>query len=316
MGHDHDHAHDHAHHHDHDVRGVPTGRLFGVIVLNMIITIVEYVAGVLSGSLALVSDAGHNLSDVMAMILGYAGEKISATRPDARRSFGLKRFEILVAVVNALTLVVIGIYVLVEAVERFSSPVEIDAGLMIPVALVGLVANFVSVVILHRDRDHNLNLKATFLHLLYDTISSAAVVIIGVVLLFAPGWSWLDLVVSLLIVVMMLWSSVGVLRSAIRVLLQIAPESVDPETVRGAILDLSAVCDVHGLHIWSVDSREVFLSSHVRLRTPDADGNAAIREINTLLNVRFGIQHTTIQIETEQLCDPDNDENCCGNGQH
>ncbi len=310
MGQEHDHGHEHAH----DTTGVPAARLFGVILLNLIITVVEYVAGVLSGSLALISDAGHNLSDVMAMILGYAGEKISATRPDPRRSFGLKRFEILVAVVNALTLVVIGIYVLVEAVDRFSSPVDIDTGLLIPVALVGLVANFVSVVILHKDRDRNLNLRATFLHLLYDTISSGAVVIVGVVLLFLPGWTWLDLIVSLLIVVMMLWSSVGVLRAAVRVLLQIAPESVNPDDVRAAILDLDPVCDVHGLHIWSVDSREVFLSSHVRLRRPDADVNATIREINALLADRFHIRHTTLQVETDILCDPDSDNDCCGTG--
>lgn len=314
MGHEHGHDHEH-HHHEHDVRGVPAGRLFGVIVLNLIITVVEYVAGVLSGSLALISDAGHNLSDVLAMILGYAGERISTTRPDPRRSFGLKRFEILVAVVNSLTLVVIGIYVLFEAVERFSSPVDVDTGLLIPVALVGLVANFVSVVILHRDRDSNLNLRATFLHLLYDTISSAAVVMVGVVLLFLPSWVWLDLVVSLLIVVMMVWSSVGVLRSAVRVLLQIAPDSVDPEDVRTAILALDPVCDVHGLHIWSVDSREVFLSSHVLVKDPGADVNAVIQEINRMLAERFRVRHTTLQVETGPLCDPEHDE-CCGNGHH
>ena len=304
----------HGHSHGHETRGIPAGRLLGVILLNLVITVVEYVAGVLSGSLALISDAGHNLSDVLAMILGYAGEKIATTAPDPRRSFGLKRFEILVATANALTLVVIGIYVLAEAIERFSAPVDVDTGLLIPVALVGLAANFVSVVILHRDRDHDLNLRATFLHLLYDTLSSAAVVGVGVVLLFLPSWTWLDLVVSLLIVVMILWSSVGVLRTAMRVLLQIAPPTVDPEAVHAAILALEPICDVHGLHIWSVDSREVFLSSHVRVRDPGVDVNAVIRQVNALLEDRFGIRHTTLQVETDRLCTPEDHGTCCGGG--
>lgn len=296
----------HAHLH-----GAGAGKKLGwVILANAAITVTEFVAGMISGSLALVSDAGHNLSDVLALILGYAGERTSQRRPTARFSFGLRRLEVLIALVNALSLVVIGVLIVLAAANRFTKPIEVQGGLMLTVALVGLLGNAVSILILHRHRRQNLNLKAVFLHLLFDTISSLAVVAVGVVLLFRP-WYRLDLLVSLAIVLMMVWSSVSIISEAVRIFLQAAPGSVDPQEVRGAILSLSEVEDVHGLHIWSVSSNEVFLSCHVCTRDPSLDTSQAILSINRLLAERFGIEHSAIQVETSPICSGDGNGNCC-----
>ena len=304
------HHHHHHHHHDH---GTPAGRLGLVIVLNVIITVAEYVAGVLSGSLALISDAGHNFSDVLALLLGYAGEKVSRRKPSARYSFGLRRFEVLVALINALTLIGIGIFIVVEAVERFHDPVTIDPGILIPVAALGLAGNFISMALLHKDRERSLNMKAAFLHLLYDTLSSAAVVAVGVLLLFKP-WFWLDLVISLGIVGMIVYSSAGILTESLRVFMQAAPESVNPKTIHNDLLSIEDISAVHGLHIWSVSSREVFLSCHLCTPQPLDDPNDLIQRVNDMLAQDHGIAHTTLQIETGDRCprpfDPE-DDGCC-----
>jgi cobalt-zinc-cadmium efflux system protein len=296
----------HAHLH-----GAGAGKKLGwVILANAAITVAEFVAGMISGSLALVSDSGHNLSDVLALILGYAGERAAHKRPTARFSFGLRRLEVLIALVNALSLVVIGVLIVLAAAERFKKPVEVQGGLTLIVALVGLLGNAVSILILHRHRRQNLNLKAVFLHLLFDTISSLLVVAVGVVLVFRP-WYWLDLLASLAIVVMMVVSSAGIIAEAVRIFLQAAPGSIDPQEVRGAILALDEIQSVHGLHIWSVSSNEVFLSCHVCTGDPSLDTNQAILAINRLLAERFKIEHSTIQVETSQICTADGGGNCC-----
>jgi cobalt-zinc-cadmium efflux system protein len=294
-GHDHT-GHDHGHH------KVSSRRLAMVILLNSAITIVEYVAGVMSGSLALISDAGHNLSDVLSLALGYAGEKISEKNPSAHYTFGLRRFETLVALVNTVSLVVIGVFIAVEAVGRFLSPVPINTSLMLPVAVFCLAGNLISVFLLIRDRSHSLNMRAAFLHLLYDSITSGAVIVVAIVLIFRPGWVWIDLLASLVIVVMIMWSSMGILSESLRVFLQAAPASVDPEDVRSHLMEIPGVAGVHELHIWSVDSRDTFMSCHVLLGEAAAGSDGLIQAINAMLAREFHIEHTSIQIEHAYLC--------------
>lgn len=291
-----------AHAHAHLSSAMPGKRLGLVILLNAAITVAEFVAGFLSGSLALVSDAGHNLSDVLALMLGYAGERAARSRPSARFSFGLRRLEVLIALVNAVSLLAIGVFIVIEAVRRFAAPQPVQGGLMLVVALVGLVGNALSILLLQRHRGHSLNLKAAFLHLLYDTISSLAVVGVGLVLLYRP-WYWLDLTVSLVIVVMMIWSSLSIITEAVRVFLQATPSSIDPGQVRGAILAVAGVASLHGLHIWSVSSNEVFLSCHVCTVSSETDSNAVIQSINRTLREDFGIEHSAVQVETRPLCE-------------
>ncbi len=284
-------------------------RLAGAVLLNAAITLIEFVGGLLSGSLALVSDAGHNLSDTLALVLGLAGEKAASRQPTARYSFGLRRLEVIVALANSLSLVAIAIFIAFEAAERFAHPRTIDAPVMLSVAAFGLAGNLFSIMLLHRHRRDSLNLRAAFLHLFYDALSSLAVVAVGVLLLFFP-WTWLDLVVSLLIVVMMVWSSLGIITEAMRILLQAAPRGIDPQRVQEAVLALPGIVSLHGLHIWSVSSSEVFLSCHLRVGE-NADRDQLILNVNRLLAEQFGIEHTALQVECGDICSRAGEEKCC-----
>jgi cobalt-zinc-cadmium efflux system protein len=305
--------HDHgSHSHGLKEEGFSNKKRFGfVIFFNIIITIAEYIGGVLSGSLALISDAGHNLSDVLSLILGYAGERVSEIKPDRRFSFGLKRFEVLIALVNAMSLLLIGIYIVYEAVYRYLNPMEINPAIMVPVAFIGLLGNVLSIIIINRNKNSNLNMRAAFLHLLYDAISSIAVIITGIVLFFSK-LVILDLVISIIIVFMIVWSSLDVLKESLRIFLQGTPKGIDADEVYRAILAIDGVRTVHGLHIWSVSSTEIFLSCHICIDGDPENINTdtIIRGVNSMLELTFGISHTTLQIENTELCTIGNDL-CC-----
>ncbi|MBP7737470.1 MAG: cation transporter [Spirochaetes bacterium] len=306
---EHHHAghHHEGHDHGHGARG---GRLVLVIIFNMIITAAEYVGGLLSGSLALISDAGHNLSDVLSLIMGYAGERVSEKGPDKKFSFGLKRFEVAVALVNALSLLGIGLYIVYEAVARYINPVPIDLKVMVPVAFIGLAGNLFSMLLLMRDRHRTLNMKAAFLHLLYDTVSSVAVIGAAVILYFT-GLVLADLVISLVIVFMIAGSSFSIIRDSMRIFLQGTPAHIDADEVYRAIQAIAAVGSVHGLHIWSINSTEVFLSCHICVSDSGGGGDTdvIIQSVNTMLENKYGIRHTTLQVENTKLCS--NSGTCC-----
>jgi cobalt-zinc-cadmium efflux system protein len=274
-----------------------------VIVFNIVITGAEFAGGIISGSLALVSDAGHNLSDVLSLILGYAGERVSERKPDQEFSFGFKRFEVLVALLNALSLLGIGLYIVYEAVERYTHPVKVIPEIMLPVAVIGLLGNLFSLLVLNRDRASSLNMKAAFLHLFYDALSSLFVIAAGVLLIFTDLYL-LDLVISLFIVIMILWSSMDIIRESLRIFLQGTPRGISPDEVRKSILAVNEVGDIHGLHIWSISSTEVFLSCHICVEGPpeSVDTDLIIRSVNALLEEKFGIRHTTLQVENTMLC--------------
>ncbi len=313
-GHDHDreHSHEgHGHTHREHAHG-SRGRTLGLVILfNAVITAAEYAGGVISGSLALISDAGHNLSDVLSLVLGLAGERVSERGPSARYSFGLKRFEVLVALVNALTLVAIGAYIVHEAVMRYLNPVGVNPAVMLPVACVGLAGNVLSILFLHRRRGENLNMRAAFLHLFYDAVSSVAVIAVGVALVLSPGLLLLDIAVSLVIAVMIVWSSMDIIRESLRIFLQGTPGHLHPDAILEKILGIPGVDGVHGLHIWSVSSSEVFLSCHVCLGgNAGTDADSLILAVNDMLAAEFGITHTTIQVELRQICAVGNGS-CC-----
>jgi cobalt-zinc-cadmium efflux system protein len=277
--------------------------LIFVIFFNAVITVAEYVGGVISGSLALISDAGHNLSDVFSLILGYMGEKVSEKEPDNKFSFGLKRFEVVVALVNALLLLGIGLYIVYEAAVRYLHPVPINIWVMIPVAAIGLAGNLFSMLILMKQRHSNLNMKAAFLHLLYDTISSVAVIGAGIVL-YVTGLLLVDLAISLIIVLMIAASSLSIIRDAMRIFLQGTPQHIDTDEVYREISRITNVGSVHGLHIWSINSTEVFLSCHICVSGPDeeTDTDAIIKNVNFMLEQKYGIRHTTLQVENTKIC--------------
>ncbi len=305
-------THNHADHHNH-INEAGTSRLVFAIFFNGIITAAEFIGGFLSGSLALISDAGHNLSDVFSLILGLVGEKMARSKPGPVYTFGLKRLEVAIALANAIALVIIGVYITQEALQRFHNQVHIRAEILLPVAVVGLAGNAISILLLHRHRNESLNMKAAFLHLFFDTISSVGVVAVGIAMLFMDA-ALLDVLIALVIVVMIAYSSFGIFREAFRIFMQGAPTGMDVSEVQKSLEEVDGVKSVHGLHIWSVSSSEVFLSCHICLDagyTSRSTDNLIVR-INRMLRSRFGIHHTTIQIENKQMCGLDKKNNeCC-----
>lgn len=275
------------------------------IIINIGITVAEAIGGILSGSLALLSDAGHNLSDVISLGLSYLGEKFSQRKATRRHTFGFKRTEVFTALINSLSLVGIALFIAIEAIKRISSPPELSLGLMMGVALIGLIGNLISMVIL-REKERNLNIKAAYLHLFYDAISSIAV-IGSALFIYISGLVIADLVASLLIAGMVFWSGLGVIKKTIHILMQGVPEHIVFDRILQDILGVSGVKSVHDLHIWSIDSNEVFLSCHICIdeSVGKKDIDTIIRNINEVLLKHHNIYHTVIQAENQNLCGMD-----------
>jgi len=272
------------------------------ILLNIIITVAEYIGGIYSGSLALLSDAGHNFSDVISLFLSYVGEKVSDKKPTKTHSFGFKRVEIFTALINALSLWAIGIVIIVEAIKRINSPALISLGLMLIIAFIGLLGNVFSIMVLNKSKENNLNMKAAYLHLFYDAISSVAV-ISSAVIIYLTHWIILDVVVSIFIAVMIFWSGFGIIKKAIHIFMQGVPEGIDFEDVYKTILEISGVKSVHNIHIWSINSEETFMSCHICTGNGKADNDKIIQKVNATVEKEYGISHTTIQIEKNNICD-------------
>jgi cobalt-zinc-cadmium efflux system protein len=276
-----------------------TRRLGWTILLNVGITAAELVGGVISGSLALLSDAGHNFSDVIALILAYFGAWGSTLRPTKRSTYGFKRLEVVTAFINALSLVAIALFIVYEALQRYARPVPIHAPVMLIVAVIGLAGNLLSVWLLAGGRERTLNTRAAYLHMLYDAVSSVAVIIGGVVILLS-GWYLFDLILSAVIAMMILWSGLDVLKEAGGIFMESVPRGIDVDEVSRSIRAVPGVADVHHLHIWSISSEQIALSCHIALtEAKSRDFPAVIRTIHEMLKDKHGIGHATIQPEGE-----------------
>lgn len=281
------------------------GRLPATILLNAAITAAEFIGGLLTGYLALIADAVHNLSDVAALILAYFGE-IGSRKPATKTStYGFKRLEVMTAFVSAVALVVIAVYIFYEAYRRFISPIEITKPvLLLIIASIGLVGNVLSVVLLHFSKQKSLNIRAAILHMFYDTLSSLAV-IIGAIVIFNTGWNYLDPILAVIIGLMILWSSFDVLKEATMIFLEAVPSRIDFDSVADAIKAHPRIYDVHDLHIWSLSSTAIALSCHICLDRSDYETSPqVIGELSAMLNDKFAIGHATIQPERKNCPSP------------
>ncbi|MCB0827832.1 MAG: cation transporter [Solirubrobacterales bacterium] len=257
--------------------------------------LVEAAGGLITGSLALLADAGHMLSDSFSLLLALGAVTLAARPATARRSFGYKRAEILAALVNGVLLVLISIWVIVEAINRLGDPVEILGGEMLVIAVVGLGANLVAAYVLFRASGDSLNVKAALRHVLADVAGSLGVIVAAGIIL-ATGWDQVDALVSILISVLIAASAWSILRESVDVLLEAAPKGTDPEQIGLAMAGQQGVEQVHDLHVWQITSGFPTLSAHV-LVGPGADCHGIRRELEAMLAERYEIRHTTLQVE-------------------
>ncbi len=258
--------------------------------------VVEAVAGFRSGSLALVSDAGHNFTDALALVLAAVGVYMQSKPADEVKTFGYHRAGVLTAFVNAITLVAISLYIFYEAWQRFRHPEPIEEHTMFWVAVIALVLNGAIMWGLHRDKDRDLNIRAAFVHMLGDAVSSVGI-IAGAVAIHFTGLTVIDPILSVLIGLLIVWTAWDIIKESLNVLLEGLPRGIELDAVTKAMREVAGVIDVHDLHIWSLGSSAHALSCHVLIEDmPPSESNAILQRINDVL-CRHEIHHTTIQFE-------------------
>lgn len=286
-----------------------TGRRFLISIgVTLAILIAEVIGGLWTGSLALLSDAAHVFMDVFALALSYLALRLSALPADDRHTYGFHRLEVIAALINGISLGAIAISIFSEAWQRWQNPQPVKSLELLVIATIGLVANLIVVFVLgghHHDEDdehhegerEDLNVRSAYLHVLGDAISSVGV-IVAAVLIWATGWLWVDPLVSMLIGVLILVSSWRVLRSSLHILIEGAPEGLSVEQVGRELADIAGVQGVHDLHVWSLCSGHTALSAHVVVADQSlGQAEGLLGELKQRLNDRFGIEHTTIQLE-------------------
>ena len=299
MGHDHSHAHGHSHGHSH--APADFGRAFAIgIALNTAFVIVEATFGYISGSMALVADAGHNLSDVLGLLIAWGAAAAAKRPPSPRFTYGLKSSTILAALANAALLMIAIGAILFETIDRFLDPVEPQGWTMIWVAGVGIVINTATALLFVRGRKDDLNIRGAFLHMAADALVSVGVVIAGVAILLT-GAVWLDPVTSLVILAVIGWGTWGLARDSLKLGLNAVPDGVDESAVRAALEREPGVAEVHDLHIWPMSTTETALTAHLVM--PDGHpGDAFIAQLAQRLSHDHQIGHTTLQIERTRDC--------------
>jgi cobalt-zinc-cadmium efflux system protein len=285
--------------HDVTATGEHRKRLIVVLVITCAVMVAEVIGGFIAGSLALLADAGHMLTDSTGLILALIAASLATRAATARRTFGLQRAEVLAALGNALLLVGVAVWVLIKAVDRLSTPVEIDGGLMLVVAVVGVLANLAGLLVLRPAQAKSLNIRGAYLEVLGDLIGSLAVVVAAVLILIT-GWTPFDAIASLLIVVVIIPRAWSLLREVVDVLLEATPHGVDLAEVREHIKGVRGVVDVHDLHAWTITSGVPVLSAHVIVDhacISEGRSGEVLDRLGECLGGHFDVSHCTFQLE-------------------
>lgn len=294
-GHDHHHDHHHGHSHGHGHALTGGGRFALAVSLNLAFVVTEAVAGFYSGSVALIADAGHNLSDVLSLLLAWGASVLVARPPSARYTYGLKSSSILAAIANAALLWVALGAILVETIRRFANPAPIEGWTMIVVAAAGILVNGCSAILFASGRKTDLNLRAAFQHLLADAAVSAGVVLAGIGVLLTNA-RWIDPATSLVITLVIAWGSWGLLRDSARMAMLAVPDNIDEAKVRDFLATRDGVRAVHDLHIWPISTTETAITAHI-VMPGGHPGDSFLHALAHELEHDFGIGHATIQVE-------------------
>jgi len=289
----------HRHSHFGSLASQTTTRLALSLSLTLAFVVAEVIAGIVGRSLALLTDAAHNATDVIALGLSWYALRIAIQPAHAGKTYGYHRVGILVALVNSTTLVLISFGIFYEAWRRFASPPQVDAPILIGVGAVAFFVNTVTAWLVRRGSENDLNLRSAFLHLMGDVFSTLGAVAAGVTIAFT-GWNWLDPLISVLIGFLILWNAWGILRRTIHILLESTPENIDVEDMLAELQKVDGVLSVHDLHVWSITENMRVLSAHIVTEDVPISAGAAIqRSLNEILARKYNIQHATLQLECE-----------------
>lgn len=298
---DHDHDNDHARGHVHAGAGGRRGLLYA-LGITLFMMIAEIVGGVLSNSLALLSDAGHMFTDTLALALSFFAMKFAGMPATEKKTFGFYRLEILAALLNGITLVLISLYIMYEAYQRILNPQPVAGTLMLIVAVIGLIVNIVGALFLVKHHETNLNIRGAFLHIIGDAISSVGVIIGGIVILYT-GWYLIDPILSILIALGIIAGAIGLVSESVSILLESAPSHINIAAVAGEIAKIDGVREAYHVHVWTITSGVYALSAHVIIDDRPVSGSRVLLDaITQRLTERFKIMHSTIQLECER-CD-------------
>ena len=273
------------------------------LVLTGAFMIVEVIGGILSGSLALLADAGHMLTDTMALALAAFAFRVSSRPADSRRSYGYQRFQILAAFVNGLSLLLIVGWILFEAVRRLMDPPEVMGPMMLAVAGVGLLVNIFAFIVLHGGDKENLNIRGAVLHVVGDLLGSIAAIAAAIVIIYT-AWMPIDPILSVLVALLILRSAWHLVKRSAHILLEGAPEWLDENRMQSRLIErVPAIDSIHHVHVWGLTQQHLMLTMHVALEGNPPDPTAVVRRIKGVLREDFGIKHSTIEIETDDCAD-------------
>lgn len=290
--------HHHDHHHSHHHHSVEGKNLLISIVLNIVITVSQIIGGILSGSLALLSDALHNFSDVLSLVFSFFAHKLSRKKASLNQTFGYKRAELIAAFVNAMTLIIVALFLVYGAIERFFNPQHIESGLVIWLSFLGIVMNGLSVILLKNDADKNLNMKSAYLHLFSDMLASIAVLIGGLLMKYMQ-WFWVDSVLTLAIAIYLIIVGFDLLKDSTKILMLFTPGHLDINDIISEVHKIPGVNKLHHIHVWYLNEDELHLEAHL-----DCSDDIKMSEFNLLLDKvehvlfeKFHINHINIQPE-------------------
>lgn len=291
-------AHSQSHNHSHNHGDLKGRNLVLSILLNILITVAQVIGGLVSGSLSLLSDALHNFTDVISLIVSYIANVFSKQKASINRTFGYKRAEILAAFINAATLIIIAILLIIEAFKRFQNPQEIESDLVIWLSLLGIIANGISVLLLKKDAKVNMNMKSAYLHLFTDMLASIAVLIGGLLMKFYQMF-WVDSALTVAIALYLIWVGYDLLKDSFKVLMLFTPEDIQVKDIVIELQQLKEIKNVHHVHIWQLNEEEIHLEAHIDFNSDItlSQFDVILQDIEELLYHKFDINHVNIQPE-------------------
>ncbi|SFZ90189.1 cobalt-zinc-cadmium efflux system protein [Flaviramulus basaltis] len=291
-------SHSHSHNHSHSHSDFKGRNLLISIFLNILITASQVVGGILSGSLALLSDALHNFSDVISLVVSYVANKLSKKEASIHRTFGYKRAEILAAFINASTLIIVAVLLIIEAIKRFQNPQPIESNLVIWLSLFGIIANGLSVLLLKKDSESNMNMKSAYIHLLTDMMASVAVLIGGLLMKYYEVF-WVDSVLTFAIALYLIWMGFDLLKDSTKVLMLFTPDTIPINQIVEEINAFESIENTHHVHVWQLNEEEIHLEAHI-----DFNEDITLSQFDTILHKiedhllhKYDINHVNIQPE-------------------